>query len=610
MYELWIQDNDVWAKWHLADLGNDMPAMNFQANDIAELKNRQADYSQAIKLPISKNNAVMFGFSNEFDVYTDFPYQRHNCRLYSNGYAIAGKGSFLILDRVTQYFECQILSGNADLLTVFKETDMANLNLGYYTRDNNSALSSDAFEFAAATFIKGGSTVIENMKNENTFPFIFLEPIIRKMIESRGFTFQHNLGSSISNKAISLADIKPTVNSFEPFKALAETSGTSGRYFVFNVTNSGYGMLSTDTYLGGPALKYISTYSGTIRIRLDYTNAANNTVTVNRTIGSNVQNSSFSGGSSGIGTYYVNISFLKGDTVWIRLYVNEGQTPTANIKFSMDNITSDDSQVPMGGRVYFAPNLGFNKQLDFFKMFLQCFGLTVLIDNSNKIVYAYTMDKLYENKIKAKDWSKKLHHGKNSIRSYTINNYAQNNSISLEDNSDDNITDTASFAVDNRTLDNSKELFKIDLQSGRDNLARGLWYNGSNFTEEYREVANIPLMEKGESGNLSFKGSKVHLVELLDDYKLSSEDPVSHLYRRAKHIRVYDLISGYYQKLTDNMLNHARVIEEELFLTDQDIEEFDQFVPVYIEYFGAFFYVNKIKNYISGRLTKCELIKL
>jgi len=91
---------------------------------------------------------------------------------------------------------------------------------------------------------------------------------------------------------------------------------------------------------------------------------------------------------------------------------------------------------------------------------------------------------------------------------------------------------------------------------------------------------------------------------------LSSEDPVPHLYKRTKHVRVNELIDDYYQKLTKQMLNNARIIEEEFFLNDRDIEEFDQFVPVFIEYFGAYFYVNKIKNYISGRVTRCELIKL
>ena len=41
-----------------------------------------------------------------------------------------------------------------------------------------------------------------------------------------------------------------------------------------------------------------------------------------------------------------------------------------------------------------------------------------------------------------------------------------------------------------------------------------------------------------------------------------------------------------------------------------DIEEFDPFTPVYISYFGAYFYVNKINNFVAKQITKVELIKL
>ena len=79
-YELKIKDlNGV---WHTADLGNDLPAMNYQVNDIAELKNSQADYSQQLKLPRSAVNRKIFGYSDIFESVTDVPFRRLDCRLF------------------------------------------------------------------------------------------------------------------------------------------------------------------------------------------------------------------------------------------------------------------------------------------------------------------------------------------------------------------------------------------------------------------------------------------------------------------------------------------------------------------------------------------------
>jgi len=65
-------------------------------------------------------------------------------------------------------------------------------------------------------------------------------------------------------------------------------------------------------------------------------------------------------------------------------------------------------------------------------------------------------------------------------------------------------------------------------------------------------------------------------------------------------------------------LKDAKVIECELLLSELDIQEFRKvendtsgyFTPVYIEYFGKFFYVNKISNFGASPITKVELVKL
>ena len=93
------------------------------------------------------------------------------------------------------------------------------------------------------------------------------------------------------------------------------------------------------------------------------------------------------------------------DRVEVYALAPSGSVVSSTVQFSIV-----PANVPYGEILPFANNLGFEKQIDFFKAFLQLFfGLSAVVDSENNIVEAYNMKLLYENKIIAKDWSKKLH---------------------------------------------------------------------------------------------------------------------------------------------------------------------------------------------------------
>jgi hypothetical protein len=140
-YELHIQGTDGWKQ---ADLGGEIPVMNYQVNDIAELKDRQAEYSQALKLPKTPNNVRIFEHAGCFDIVTGFPYRRHNCRIYCDERTVAGDGSLLLLQKVSDTFECQIISGNANFFETLQNTKMSGLDLGTY-RICNASTNPDAW---------------------------------------------------------------------------------------------------------------------------------------------------------------------------------------------------------------------------------------------------------------------------------------------------------------------------------------------------------------------------------------------------------------------------------------------------------------------------------
>lgn len=79
-------------------------------------------------------------------------------------------------------------------------------------------------------------------------------------------------------------------------------------------------------------------------------------------------------------------------------------------------------------------------------------------------------------------------------------------------------------------------------------------------------------------------------------------------------LQPYDLsfqfiIDEHYQTLV-RVLNKTKIVDAYFKLSDNDFKNIDFFKPVYITYFGNYFYLNQGTNYISGRLTACELVRL
>jgi len=617
MYKLYIEieigDTTVWK---LADLGDDKPAMTKQANDIAELKDRQADYSQSLKLPPTHNNCQMFGFSDQLDVITDFPYKRHNCRLFSNDSLIAGIGSYLILTKANKYLEVQILSSNAYFFSMLESKPMSDLDLtsgelnhgycqrsGYGFFDDYNSSNDKGWCMAAAIYTKG-EQISPNNAGGNQYPFVFVKYVIDKILHANNYMplITNVQLIEMSKKAINISTLKPLISDYDIYanEGIYHGYDDSGKFRV-EKTQGTYGL---DLYVaereGGN--KWIAPYNCTVDIEFSMTcdnagalcyigayiptspdtssNDGNYIYTT--TLGSPKKDDSYSG----------QVTLKKGDNVrfWFQLFSSPVDT-NFTIRIKISNI--DVGVIQLGDNIPFAPNLGFDTQLDFFKMFTQLYGLTVQVNNDTKEVFAYTMQKLYDNKSLKKDWSGKVNDNKTD-KYFTVRSYGQKNNIKFDDNSTDIVTDKGVFSIMNETLPLDKDLFSIKLEAGFDALSMGA------------SVASIPLEEVKDTVK-TFKDGKPHIVEISNGQVTFMSAQVNA--KIANHVNAQSFVDNYYARLIE-MLNRAKWIDEEFWLTDKDIEEFDHFIPVYIQKYGAFFYVNKIKNYISGQLTKCEIIKL
>ncbi len=58
------------------------------------------------------------------------------------------------------------------------------------------------------------------------------------------------------------------------------------------------------------------------------------------------------------------------------------------------------------------------------------------------------------------------------------------------------------------------------------------------------------------------------------------------------------------------MLNEHKSVVAKFNLTINDVSDFDHMIPVYIEKYGAYFYVNIVKEFMKGKLTEVQLIRM
>lgn len=120
-YELLMKgiDSEVWS----LDLPPDAPAMNYQINNLAELKDRNASYSQRISLPRTTHNEQAFQFSFVVGSGSYVPYMKFPCQLFYEGALISPAGAVLnIVDVSDTSIGVQILGATADLFDTLNNT--------------------------------------------------------------------------------------------------------------------------------------------------------------------------------------------------------------------------------------------------------------------------------------------------------------------------------------------------------------------------------------------------------------------------------------------------------------------------------------------------------
>lgn len=335
------------------------------------------------------------------------------------------------------------------------------------------------------------------------------------------------------------------------------------------------------------------------------------------------------------------IELSAGDRVYVEVILLDGKQGVAYQGSFGITIPHEENAVPAGGYIYPHLSTDFKSQLDVIKLFVQLYGLFVDIDNNSKVFKAYNLEQIV-GRIDSNDfsdWSDKIDRARTHETTFRIGAYEQNNRILFGANSLLGVQDSGTITVNNTNLKLSKDLFTLPVESTK---------NGETVIiqhiDAWPQAADIDVRYTSDDGTYriydtippayitldsvlisKYRASKTHVVQRQQATAYTGADwtlkvhmipygvPVLIPYQQcyaAVGIPPSHYVDTFYKILSDNILNPSRVVEAMFNLTAIDIENLDLLRPVYIEYYGAFFYIQKINNYQAGRLTKVTLVCL
>lgn len=130
-------------KWIDLDLGSTTVALTYQANDLAELKSREVNRSNRIKLPRTPINDAVFEIPSDPLSITITPYRYFDCRLYDDGVELFGEGAKLqLMDTTSATYEVCIRGSLFDFFDRIKNLSLRDLDAKKYFNETGVNLES------------------------------------------------------------------------------------------------------------------------------------------------------------------------------------------------------------------------------------------------------------------------------------------------------------------------------------------------------------------------------------------------------------------------------------------------------------------------------------
>lgn len=612
------------------DLNNDEPIpLTKQVNNIAELKDRQCDFTTDFKIPTTRKNRAIFENANLFSSKTYVPYVKNSCTYIEDGIELISNGYIVLLSSTDDYFNCAAYSGTADFFKLIDKLKINSVNLtDLATTINNSIFSQNLGDLRWLVFepskggdgLQSGKTTIFNFR-----PFVKLKRIFKQIIEDQNWTLTGDF-DKIEGWTI-CPNLKPDFSSYIAEAKINEPL-SGGALFEKDkaiVVSNSYGLIKTTAsnttllfmqprkgkYRYTVKGKFLLNGAGSLKVH------AFNMIYVRRgafyNIDSDViiaQNNNF-GIIQDFDVVYEydsdSANFEKCLTFGVSIDETSGTIYDFSVKCNLveSEVLLNDSILPSS----ILPEV---EQSKFLKSIANMYGFVFSVNSRKREVNVWQFDTLLKNIYRAKDWSAYLDNAE-EVLSYKIGEYAQNNIMKYKELEDvPSGYGDGSLFVNDSTLENSKELFSVDFSACNDILYKNNVISKISVCEKedaiYKNTdSNDPrlVLDKPVT-NASFVCSDGNITFTTTNYQAAYFADTS----IGKSLAFgYSLIPQNYLALS-SVLNSAKKLEIKMSIPAIEIQNLDHSIPVYLKQYQSYFYVNKVNGWTKQKRCTVELIKL
>lgn len=616
---------------------------NFQVNDIAEIADRQATYTNSFKIPRTKEIIELFeGLGIAGDT-SGSPYRKVSIRLFDNYVPIVEKGWLQIRQTDERYYNIAVYSGVIDFFKAIENKTTEDIDFSDLDHVKNPTniiatwQNNLDYRYFIADYTVGANPIYQTDNLDDAWDAGSLQPSFKiawlwdKIFEKYGFTYSGIIFNTNDFKSRYITYPKSRVEAVTiPAAELSKVD--SGPYIVNNPYPSPLPQGQWRPFTeGNAANKYQFFGAGigpvadgwrvqvledglyqielNLNVRFQYNKLTggfedggyrfiiwrNNGGIVNRSVSANetVQTT-------------VNAILSAGDVLDFEFRsIQSSQFVVVSFDDFKVDISKADETTGEGDPVL---NIGLT---DFFKEVLWMFGLTAIPDKySNKIEFQTLQERVQKAKIV--DWSKKY---VRRIKEEYVYGYARDNILAHQYTGDNDRSHDGHLYVDNENLEETKTLITSNFYAPSSEIV----YRpdgGQFFTLNRYPVVEVEVNDDGtitdnfEERNFLIAGKlKNQQIRIGMRGVPGSDEIADSYYEDDFDITSYNTaVSSYYQEL-QNILNDTRIHTIELCLSPPDIAELDFRKLYYFDQEANYYLLNKLQ-YEQGKFAKAEFVRV
>lgn len=515
---------EIWVDGKKLDMYSETNIRHtLQVNDIAEVKDRQASYTNSFAVPKTPNNVQIFGGLGIPSDTSRIPYLKPDCRMKIEGFDFIVKGWINVTDTNDDY-KIYIYSG---IINFFKEIGNKTLGdpeLDLTEIDHKKDLNSVIQSFSNPNYkylITDYNGLTHFGDNDSKINIDHLVPSVRvkylwdKIHEKAGFKYKGKIFET--EDFINLFLTYPKFIAIDILTLIKENSGSKSlgtTNIPTNDPNLHYIPLQVNGYVNNQYFLTPETglYKLTFQVNsnrdfyIDYLLCINQEgipyASKNYTLLTYTDENNYSQ------TIYLNVQLNAGDRIyffaWWRQVPNGALNWTANYNIKWELFKN--------GEVAFSNELKDFPRTDFVKEILNRFGLTPFFNEfSNTIDYLTITERI--NDAEVIDWSEKFI--ERTSESYVYESYAQQNIFSCQYNDKEGVYSDGIIKISNLNIQEKKEVFKSKIYSPERDFIK---FKINNNTEETLRVFKFydkQVKEKNGQTEVEYKGleKRYHFIK-------------------------------------------------------------------------------------------------